>query len=399
MDYIILKGYPEVQGREVNSSFRTKMASRDQLGIESVPSLEVANFDKLDEVEDARRDPIVRAIAPSMPITLIKPFESPSNNLDKDDGWGISAVGAEKCKLSGAGVRIAVLDTGINRDHPAFEKTFPIEKDFTGAGDGDVVGHGTHCAGVIFGRDVEHRRIGIARGVTQPMILKVLNNSGIGQTKNLFDAMFWAAMNGANIISLSLGFDFATTVKNSMDSGLPAELAASQGLQAYGENLRLFDSLMTTIRTMKIFGGGALVIAATGNESRVDEDPRFRIGPSLPAAAEGVISVGALQKMGANSLLEVAPFSNSLPTLVAPGVNIVSANHQKGLKSLSGTSMACPHVAGVAALWWQWAREERPGEDTAKVVTTKLLETSTLDQFKPGISASIRGAGLVQAPN
>jgi subtilisin family serine protease len=360
------------------------------------PQLEVRSLDRLDDVRDVSDEPDVVAVAPAMPVALIQPVGS--GESDGEEPWGIAAIGADQCGFTGAGVCVAVLDTGIDSSHPAFVGAQPVEQDFTGEGNGDRNGHGTHCAGTIFGREVDGFRIGVAPGVTRPLIGKVLDSNGGGDTGMLFRAITWAVVNGAQIISMSLGFDFPGMVKRDTERGLPAEMAASRALQAYRDNLRLFDDLMRLIVSAQMLGSGTLVFAATGNESRVDKDPSFRIGPSLPAAARGVISVGALARTGPGGRLGVAPFSNGLPSLAAPGVDIVSAARGGGLASLSGTSMACPHAAGAAALWWQWARENKPGQPPTGVVERSLLGGAQTDNLEEAATAAVRGAGLVQVP-
>ena len=83
-------------------------------------------------------------------------------------------MGADTSSCTGNGIVVAVLDTGIDASHPAFAGVEVIQKDFTGEGDGDQHGHGTHCAGTIFGRNVNGTRIGVAMGVKKALIGKVL---------------------------------------------------------------------------------------------------------------------------------------------------------------------------------------------------------------------------------
>ena len=120
-------------------------------------------------------------------------------------------------------------------------------------------------------------------------------------------------------------------------------------LEAYGGNLRMFDALMGMIKARTAFGGEVVVIAAAGNDSQRDQDPNFEIATGLPAAADGVISVGALAQ--SPNGLKVAPFSNTLPQI-----------------------------------------------STARSVVAKLLATARTDVFAANVEVADRGAGVVTAP-
>jgi subtilisin family serine protease len=330
--------------------------------------------------------------APVMPTVLVAPLAGSSASVPKE-AWGISAMRADRSSLKGKGVVVAVLDTGIDADHPAFNGVKLCQRDFTGTGNGDRHGHGTHCAGIVFGRDVEGQRIGVARGVTKALIGKVLGDDGHGESSWILQALQWAVDERANVISLSLGLDFPGLVKQRVAQGWPADLATSVALNAYRANLRLFDTLMGFLDARRPLGGGTIVVAAAGNESRREIDPSYEIGVALPAAARDVVSVGALERTP-DGLLTVAKFSNTLPEVTAPGVNIVSAKIGGGLQELSGTSMAAPHVAGAAALWW-----ERMGAGAdARQVRECLTSNAKTDVFVPGVAAHARGRGLVRVP-
>jgi subtilisin family serine protease len=352
-------------------------------------------FERLPEKAFAEmlNDPSVDSICPVMPTRLIKPMEGQASETTLP--WGLEVTGVDRSPYSGRGVKVAVLDTGIERDHPAFAGVNLIEQDFTDTGNGDHQGHGTHCAGTIFGRDVQGKRIGVARGVEAALIGKVLRDDGSGESEMVFNAMHWAMAQGANVVSMSLGFDFPGMVAALIAEGWPADLATSTALEAYRGNMRMFDAIMGMYRAQAPFGGSPLVIAAAGNESRRELNPEYRIAVSLPAAADDVISVAALGQVEQG--LTVASFSNSLATVSAPGVDIVSAGLQGSLKSLSGTSMACPHVAGIAALWWEQVRTTGKTPSAINIKAMLLAHTSR-ETLGTEVDEADIGQGIVMAP-
>jgi subtilisin family serine protease len=341
------------------------------------------------------RDPEVVAVSTIMPTRLIEPHVAQQRAQEAGVTWGIEAVKAPESSFTGDGVLIAVLDTGIDNSHQAFEGVTLVEQDFSNNGNGDRHGHGTHCAGTIFGRDVGNLRIGVARGVSRVLVGKVLPDDGSGNSEMLFQGMRWAMDQGAGVISMSLGFDFPGMVRDLTNEGWPADLATSIALEAYRGNLRMFDALMGMIRAKEAFGSGAVVVAAAGNESRRDANPDYAIATSLPAAAEGVMSVGAAARNG--DRLRIGYFSNTFPRIAAPGAEITSAKTGGGLTAMTGTSMACPHVTGVAALWWEAVRTGGL-PPRAETVAAKLLATARTDIFDRDVSPADRGTGLVTAP-
>jgi subtilisin family serine protease len=157
----------------------------------------------------------------------------------------------------------------------------------------------------------------------------------------------------------------------------------------------MFDALMQLIRSQAAFTAGTVVVAASGNESERQLDPDFEIAASLPAAAEGIISVGALKEGPAG--FAIAPFSNTFPQVAGPGVNVVSAKAGGGLVAFNGTSMATPHVAGVAALWW-----EDVGASalplSAAVVSSRMLANTDTTALAVDVDVADRGVGLIKAP-
>jgi len=341
------------------------------------------------------RDAGVLAIAPAMPMRLVAPFDFNGAAIAAQTvTWGVHAVGADTSPFNGDGIVVAVLDTGIDSSHPAFAGVNLVQKDFTGDGNGDQHGHGTHCAGTIFGRAVNGTRIGVAPGVTRALIGKVLDSSGGGSSDNIVEAMLWAVEEGAHVISMSIGMDFGGYVRQLTDSGMPVELATSRALEGYRTNTRLFDSLAEHVRARGLETHPTLIVAAAGNESRRDQNPDFEVAVSPPAIAEGIVSVAALANAAGG--YETAAFSNTGANVSAPGVAVVSAKLGGGLQSMSGTSMATPHVAGVAVLWAQQlaARNALNGFN----LIGRLAGTASSEHLKAGYDPFDVGAGLVQCP-
>lgn len=345
------------------------------------------------DVDTLSKHADVVAVAPTIPMKLVEPFTDGVQPAAGAASWGIAAVGADTSPFTGAGVVVAVLDTGIDAAHAAFAGMTLVQQDFTGDGNGDQHGHGTHCAGTVFGRDVDGTRIGVARGVKKALIGKVIGQQG-GASDAIVRAIQWAVDNGAHVISMSLGIDFPGYVADLQQQGLPVELATSRALEGYRANVQLFERLAALIRAQSAFQQPTLMVAAAGNESRRDLDPQFRIAVSPPAVAEGVLSVAALGQ-GAQGFT-VARFSNTGANVAAPGVQIVSAKAGGGLQAMSGTSMATPHVAGVTALWAEKVSSLAPLGGLQ--LTARVVASAGLTGLAPNVDPVDVGAGLVQAP-
>lgn len=208
--------------------------------------------------------------------------------------------------------KIAILDTGVDGNHEDIRANyFSVNKKY----DNDPMGHGTHCAGIAAGVTNNGIGIGSLAGTgKQPFVqvtsIKVLGSGGMGTQKSIIAGIIEAVDEGADVISLSLGGP----------SNASRQKAYSQAVKyAHDHN--------------------AIVIAAAGNSNRDSKD-------YAPANAKGMITVAALDQF-----LLRAPFSNKVNNvargIAAPGVGIYSTTPNNNYKSFSGTSMACPFVAGL----------------------------------------------------
>lgn len=347
-----------------------------------------------EDLRDLMRDTSCLTVAPAMPTRIVNP--EPLDDFRSDDvvpGWGLRAVGADWTQATGKGVRVALLDTGIDRGHPAFHGVTVTSHDFVGTGVSDANGHATHLAGTILGRDHGGTRIGVARGITDLIVGKALSDNGFGRSDGFLQAVLWAFSQKADIISFALSFDIAAQVEALTREGYPRVQANTAAVNAYRGNLRIFELMME----MLCATGGPLLLGAIGNDSLRVISPDFETGPAAPAAARHVLAVGACGPGEEDGGLEPAVFSNAGPALVGPGVGIVSANLGGGIKTLNGSSMAMAHAAGVAALWAEVMRAE--GEPvTARGLATRLITNATRKGLRKGQTILDCGHGLVQAP-
>lgn len=359
------------------------------------PMIDIAIAD-LDEGEarDATANPDIANIAAAdVPLDLIKPMAGAPGNA-KLPPWGLEAVGALASSRTGRGVRVAVLDTGIKDNHPAFEhlraQNKIIVRNFTSgapndASDTNPDGHGTHCAGTIAGGIVAGQRIGIAPDIDRLIIGKVLGEGG-NTNETILNAIDWAVREKADIISMSLGINFPALVEYLHKSKeYPLQAATSVALQQYRDTVTLYAKLADFLNERNV-----LLVAATGNDSR---RPGFTVDVSPPAASEFILKVGAVSRP-IGGAVSVAAFSNTGAELVAPGVDIVSAGLDDGLHSLSGTSMATPHVVGVAALW----AEQNKAANGRVIVDYLRADLLASAQPLDGRHADL-GRGMVRAPH
>ncbi len=313
-----------------------------------------------------------------------------------DEGIGADAVWAGAGPLpalSGRGVTVALIDSGIDFGHNALSGHVLTTVDFTGGNGADGFGHGTHVAAIIEGNQGQTADTRIYRGVASGaslVNLRVLGNDGSGSAADVIDAIDWAIDHAKayniRIINLSLG---------------------APVLQPYRD-----DPVCAAVE--RAVRAGILVVAAAGNHGETADGRKILGGITSPGNSPYALTVGALDAKGTadRSDDEVAPFSSAGPTafdlvlkpdLVAPGRRITSAEAAGSLLSVnfpqqhvagsganayiygSGTSMATAVVSGAAAL----LLEERPGMQPLAVKTALQMTA----EFLPAAGIIRAGAG------
>lgn len=349
------------------------------------------------EATELRQDPNVGGVARILPMQLHQPkSRCPASTNGEASTWGIRAVRALDSPFSGDEIAVAVLDTGIDLGHPAFDQRPITTRNFTSGVETDVDGHGTHCAATILGQDVDGLRIGVARDA-RAIVAKVIDDDGRASSASVTEAILWAAREGAHVISMSLGVDFPGYVAELVEEGIDELAATSIGLEAYTATIDIYRTLSSFLQTSGEERQRVLLVAASGNSSDHRADPPLALTADPPAASAGVAAVGAVGNDDGTDGLTVASFSNINPEVVAPGVDVISAVPGDGLASFNGTSMATPHVAGVAALWAQKLREVG-GHVPIGRVESSLIAYSSTAPLAGGFDPAAVGAGLVQAP-
>ncbi len=280
---------------------------------------------------------------------------------DEQYTWGLKATKAATSRYTGRGIKVAVLDTGMDLQHPDFKGRSIISQSFVPGEDvQDGVGHGTHCIGTACGStDLNGRRYGVAYEATI-YVGKVLDNSGSGYTSWILAGMEWAIVNQCQVISMSLGNKVST----------PSIAYEKVGRRA--------------------LDNGCLIVAAAGNHRGNDPNKPGTVGQ--PANSPSIMAVAAI-----DNELQLAFFScTSGPGLganvdiAAPGVAVYSSvPMDKGRYAVyRGTSMATPHVAGIAALCSQAYGVRGPLLWLYLIWTAMRMPLPSVDV----------GSGLVQAP-
>lgn len=260
-----------------------------------------------DELELLKQDPNVDYIEQDSIITI--------DATQEDAPWGLARISSQEPggttytydESAGAGTCAYILDTGIDVEHPEFEGRATFAKNFAGGSDGDAQGHGTHCAGTV-----GSKTYGVAKK-TNLFAVKVLNDQGSGSTSGIVAGMEY-------------------TIEDSAARECPNGVVVNMSLGG-GFTQALNDAAAA------IVDAGLFLAVAAGNDASDAAN-------SSPASEPKACTVGASDSADA-----IADFSNfgKVVDVFAPGVDVLSTVPGGETDELSGTSMASPHVAGLAA--------------------------------------------------
>jgi subtilisin len=307
-------------------------------------------------VNALRANPRVRAIEPDGRVFAI--------DAELDDAWGVKRIGAgvvHQSNIRGAGVKVAVLDTGIDYNHADLSPNYYGGFDFVNDDNDpfDDHRHGTHVAGTIAARDNNSGVVGVAPEA-HIYALKVLGADGSGSFSAVIAALQWAVEHGIQITNNSYGSsqDPGSTLREAFDNAAAA---------------------------------GMLHIAAAGNTGTC-EGTGDNVG--YPARYASVMAVAAT---GPDD--ESPCFSSTGPDveISAPGVSINSTVPGGGYQTLSGTSMAAPHVAGTAALIIDNGVSDANGDGRVNADDVREILNSTAHDLNTPGRDTWYGFGLVDA--
>lgn len=307
---------------EVNDSAIAALESRGGKIIKKLPLVNglvvmlpseavVPTFSTLTGVKKVEADAKVFALG--KPSNVVQPAETLEwgvNRIDADLAWATS---------KGTGVKVAIIDTGIDKDHPDLVANLKGGTNFVAPGLkaadpnkwNDDNGHGTHVAGIVAAVDNSIGVIGVAPEASLYAV-KVLDKNGSGYVSDVIDGIYWAIQNGMQVINMSLG--------------------SASDVQA------LHDAVDAA------YNSGILVVAAAGNSGDGNPNTNEVI---YPAKYSSVIAVAAT---ASDDSVPTWSSSGVEVELAAPGVSIRSTWNDNMYKTISGTSMATPHVTGVVAL-------------------------------------------------
>ena len=327
-------GYTDESALSAITSLASEVIYEFEFGAATVslPEAAIGTLRSRDDVDYVERDGRIRAIAQSLP-------------------WGIDRIDAEVAHSGGeigSGADVAIIDTGIDGTHPDLSANLGAGRSFVlGIASRlwqDDNGHGTHVAGIADSVDNSQGVVGVSTEATLHAV-KVLTGAGYGRNSDVAKGVEYVGQQGWDVGNMSLG----------------------------GESSQLLRDACEYARS-----NGVLIVAAAGNSGSCSDCVGY------PAAYDACLAVSATNRDDG-----LASFSSTGPEveLAAPGANVNSTYLGGTYQSLSGTSMASPHVAGAAG---QLAADGCTNEEARNRLT------STAEDL--GLAANEQGNGLLDVP-
>lgn len=315
----------------------------------SLPAEEIAKLRKNSKIAYVEEN-AVYAVAP----------EPPAGN-EVGNSWGVAHIFTDVAHASGnkgTGMKVAILDTGIDYNHPDLAGNYRGGYDFVfndnDPYDDNRFSHGTHVAGIIAAEENGVGVIGVAPEA-ELFAVKVLDGGGFGREDWIIAGIEWAVLNGADIINLSIQGPHSQGLKDACDAA---------------------------------YNAGVLLVAAGGNSLAGGGPVKY------PAAYDSVIAVTGTDPSDLPGYF--SPIGDALE-LAAPGVDVLSTVAGGGYDYLSGTSQAAPHVTGAAALFMLFNTEDMNGDGLVNNKDVRLLLQSTATNLGDAGKDKIFGYGLVNA--
>lgn len=263
--------------------------------------------------------------------------------------WGVGRISAPSAwaASTGSGVKVGVIDTGISLSHPDLKVWGGVNTINSAKSYDDDNGHGSHVAGIIAATDNSIGVVGVAPNA-QLYAIKVLSRNGTGWLSDIIEGLDWAVSNDIDVVNMSLG------------SG--------------ADNQSFRDAVART------YSAGVTLVVAAGNSGPDDNTVQY------PAKYPEVIAVSASDQSDT-----ITSWSSRGPEvdLIAPGASIFSTYKGSSYATLSGTSMAAPHVTGVVALRMAVDTNKSP----AHIASVLKANADSL----PGLTSNQQGSGLVHA--